>query len=167
MNGFDVLFLINFASAVTSPALRGNDEHILCMQDLEMGSANGGGSKLHPADRISGRRSGELPCAERAQAGWSGRLTSPAENLRGAKSSLSARGETAWKLMSESVLVTQSHVILKKCSKDGGGNNDGSFRCLRSAKKWICGGLGAGAVAQSFGQLERGSAHVELRGEQR
>lgn len=33
-------------------------EHILCTQDLEMGSADGGGSKLHPADRISGRRSG-------------------------------------------------------------------------------------------------------------
>lgn len=33
-------------------------EQILCMQDLEMGSTDGGGSKLHPVDRISGRRSG-------------------------------------------------------------------------------------------------------------
>lgn len=36
----------------------GHDELILYIHDLEMGSADDERSKLHPADRIPGRRSG-------------------------------------------------------------------------------------------------------------
>lgn len=55
-----LVLIVSSASLVTSHVLWGNDEDILCMQDL-MGSADSGGSKLHPADRIASRRSGGLP----------------------------------------------------------------------------------------------------------
>lgn len=105
-----VFFSVSFVSSHTF----WGSEQILCVQDpMGWDRLTAEGSKLHPTDRIWGRRSAGAACAERARAGWSGLSTSPAQNLRGAKSRSSVRA-TGWKLKCESVSGTRSRVILKE-----------------------------------------------------
>lgn len=74
---------LEFCSApfITSQILQRSDAHILSVQDLEMGSVDGGGSKLHPAVRISGRRSGGQLVPKGLWLVGRNDLTSPTENF--------------------------------------------------------------------------------------
>lgn len=75
-----------------------------------MGLPAGGGSKLHPADRIS--RSGAQFVPNQLRLGGRDARQSPAENFTGAKSTLSVRGRKSGSHVVR-VRGTQLHAILK------------------------------------------------------
>ncbi|KAG7468905.1 beta-1-syntrophin [Solea senegalensis] len=83
------------------------------LPDLEMGSADGGGSKLHPADRISGRRSGGQPVSRGlGLVGLDALNKSRRELVRGKVRERERGGDAVWKLVCERQLKT--HVVLNR-----------------------------------------------------